>query len=183
MTDSQKLGDIFKQAADIAQQVPDALREIAFQRALDALLGGPQATSEVPATGRSGASQEQSAPVAPQRDRATHSASVTKLLEVLDRTEMAALLRGRKVLDRSLLLLRAAQHHDIDALTAADIAEVLAKKFREPTTASAIRMALDVHRQETQWRNVPLLVDGAGRSVLREPHFDSGVVSGSCPRH
>jgi hypothetical protein len=142
MTNSNELGDLFKQAAEIAQQVPEALRETAFSRALDALLAPALPGTSTPTVRRPPGVPEV-APVIPQKGRAGQSASTTKLLEVLDRTEMAALLRGRKVLDRSLLLLQAAGHHDIGALTVSDIADVLTIKFREPTKPSAVRMALD----------------------------------------
>lgn len=140
MTDPTQLGALFKQAADIAAQVPEPLREIAFQRALDALIGVAATPARDLSRGGSGADRETKTP---PRARDQHSADVTVLLETLDRTELASLLRGRKVLDRALLLLRAAQHHQIEALTPADIATVLAKKFREPTNANAVRMALD----------------------------------------
>ncbi|MDP1571935.1 MAG: hypothetical protein Q8L86_18210 [Vicinamibacterales bacterium] len=144
MTESQNLKAIFKEAADIAAQVPESLRQVAFQRALDALLNVAPPPARRAAEDERTNERQNSGNTGPrQQERGSHSASVTALLEMLDRTELAGLLRGRKVLDRSLLLLRAAQHHDIDALTAADIAHVLAKKFREPTAASAVRMALD----------------------------------------
>jgi hypothetical protein len=144
MTDSKDLTAIFKQAAEIAEQMPEVLRPAAFQRALDALLG-PQAVPVAPAATPVSQKSAPSPRVVkqPLSEREGHSAAVTKLLEVLDRTELSALLRGRKVLDRALLLLRAAQRHDLDALTAADIAHVLAKKFREPASTNAVGMALN----------------------------------------
>ncbi|MGA9836172.1 MAG: hypothetical protein WBQ26_02520 [Gemmatimonadaceae bacterium] len=143
MTNPTELEALFKQAAAIAAQVPEPLREIAFQRALDALQVG--ATRRVSNEKRddSDAKSEEHVPTPMARNKNSHSAAVTKLLETLDRTELATLVRGRKVLDRSLFLLRAAQHHGIDALTPNDIATVLAKKFREPTAPNAVRMALD----------------------------------------
>lgn len=140
MTDPTALALLFKQAAEIASQVPEPLREIAFQRALDALQGPPARVPEVPPARQALPSR---APAGHSIAKGEHSAEVTTLLETLDRTELAALLRGRKVLDRALLLLRAAQHHGIEALTPNDIATVLAKKFREPTKPNAVRMALD----------------------------------------
>lgn len=141
--DPQTLGTLIKQAADIAGTVPESLRDAAFQRALDALLGQSTGTSIEAPSGRSTTADERKGVVPARKDRSAQSATVTKLLEVMDRTELAPILRGRKVLDRALLVLRSAETHSIDALTPVDIAEVLAKKFREPTTPSAVRMALD----------------------------------------
>ena len=141
--DPQTIGTLIKQAADIAETVPETLRGAAFQRALDALLGQTPAVTRDEASIRAPRAGTRKVVGQGQNERGGHSAPVTTLLEVLDRTELAPLLRGRKVLDRALLVLRAAEVHNIDALTPADIAGVLTQKFREPTTASAVRMALD----------------------------------------
>lgn len=138
---------MFKDAADIAAEVPEALREAAFQRALDALMPKPPAPAEPPAktVGRQ--------PVTPSGPPKTQkSNAVTTLLESLNRTELAALVAGRKVLDRALLVLRAAQNHDIHSLSASDISQVLTQKFREPTTPAAVRMALDRNSEYTDRR-------------------------------
>jgi hypothetical protein len=61
----------------------------------------------------------------------------------MNRSELAELMSGKKTLDRALLILKAAQSHGINELSAPDIAQVLTQKFREATTPQAVRMALD----------------------------------------
>jgi hypothetical protein len=74
------------------------------------------------------------------------------LLKELNRTELAELMEGRKVLDRALLVLRAAQHHDIDSMSAAEVAAVLTEKFRETTKRAAVRIAIERARSYTDRR-------------------------------
>lgn len=160
MTSNDGLRAAFKEAAAIAAEAPEELREIAYQRALDALLSArapiapPASGGEThsPASTHAHSSARQAPRLDEQRKKPAQSGDVTRLLEVLDRTELAPLLRGRKVLDRALLVLRAAAARDVDALTAADIATVLTVKFREATTAPAVRMALDRNTQYTDRR-------------------------------
>lgn len=147
MSSTDELKKLFKEAAEIAAEVPEPLREAAFQRALDALMPKPsQQTLGVPHLQRR-APAALGAPITAQR-----SSAVTTLLESLNRTELAALVSGRKVLDRALLVLRAAQNHGIEALSATDISQVLTQKFREPTTPNAVRMALDRNSEYTDRR-------------------------------
>jgi hypothetical protein len=135
---NEDLKGLFKAAADIASNVPDDLRPIAFQRALDALIG-----TSLPADAGSGTRVAPSTEPRQPTLEDVRSQTVARLLEAIDRTEHAAVLAGRKTLDRALLVLRAAQHHNVDALSANDIAQILTQKFREPAKVSAVRMALD----------------------------------------
>jgi len=145
MTNPEELKNLFKQAAEIAEQVPESLRQVAFQRALDALLGSNPSDPSDPATANNGKTEQakSSSSARIKKEMSERSGAVTHLLEVMNRSELAELMSGRKVLDRALLLLRAAQHHDIEELSANDIAQVLTQKFRESTTPQAVRMALD----------------------------------------
>ena len=54
MTNPEELKNLFKQAAEIAEQVPESLRQVAFQRALDALLGSNPSDPSDPATANNG---------------------------------------------------------------------------------------------------------------------------------
>ena len=141
----EELKSLFKQAAEIAEQVPDSLRQVAFQRALDALLGPtpPHPTQPKPGAGEGSKKVEQGAPRRVKTEASSRSGAVTHLLEVMNRSELAELMSGRKALDKALLVLKAAQHHGIDELPASDIAQILTQKFRESTTPQAVRMALD----------------------------------------
>ena len=137
------LKEIFRKAAEIAEVVPEALREAAFRRALDELLpsAGPQSATHAAADRTSQVTQR---PAGVKNDSEDSSADVVShLVNSLNRSELADLMKGRRVLDRSLLVLRAAQHHGIESMTAAQIAQVLTRKFREPTKPNAVRMALE----------------------------------------
>lgn len=139
MPSPEELKRLFKEAAEIAEQVPEDLRQVAFQRALDALFD-----ASVPPEQRRAAAEKPRSDDTHQTSRAgIRSGAVTRLLETMNRSEMAHLMAGKKTLDRALLLLQAAQAHDIHELSAADIAQLLSKKFREATTPAAVRMALD----------------------------------------
>jgi len=140
MPTAEELKKIFKEAADIAEHVPEALRQAAFQRALDALLGpDPDQPALIPQ--KSG--QKTSQKASPVQAKSSSSGAVTQLLEIMNRSELAELMAGKKTLDRALLILKAAQNHGINELSASDIAQILTQKFREATKSNAVRMALD----------------------------------------
>lgn len=146
MPTPEDLKKIFKEAAEVAAEVPEALREAAFQRALDALLPKPPAPAAPPRPSRA---EPGATPASPS---AARTGAVTTLMELLNRTDLAAQMAGRKVLDRALLVLKAAQGHSIESLSASEIAQVLTQKFREATTATAVRMALDRNSEYTDRR-------------------------------
>jgi len=126
------LKDLFGQAADIAESVPKDLREAAFNRALDALLGTPK-TNNPSRTGR-----RQKAKVKQDVD------GVTVLLSELDRTKYPEIASTPRVLERALFLLRAVRdNHGVDGLGASQIATVLTDKFRMRTSRQAVTQALD----------------------------------------
>ena len=139
MTRSDRLTELFKQAAEIAKQVPASMQEAAFNRALDLLTGteAPRSSmkQEIGAKRpRRAAAPEGSQPV-PERAEV--------LLASIDSTKYPAVLSASKVLDRSLMVLRIAhKDHEVDGLTANDLSKILTDKFRLSTTPAAVRMAL-----------------------------------------
>ena len=137
------LKEIFRRAAEIAEVVPEPLREAAFRRALDELLPNSGAPTAAQVVGDRSSRAAPGTTHAKSESEGSSTDVVGHLLNSLNRSELADLMKGRKVLDRSLLVLRAAQHHEIESMTAAQIAQVLTRKFREPTTPNAVRMALE----------------------------------------
>ncbi len=100
------LKEIFKQASEIAQQVPEAMQEAAFNRALDLLTDAPEA-EEGPKQKRDRSSSKDSDHV-----------SVDELLQRIDSTQHPGVRSATKVLDRSLMILQIALNdHSIDGLT------------------------------------------------------------------
>lgn len=141
----EALQEAFVQAAKIAEAVPETYRAVAFQRALDELLAPPSDAAHVRRTASAG----EGAPGTPRPagrhggTRARGSEMLDELIAAMNRTELAALMAGRKALDRALLVLRAAQNHDIDEMSAQQIADVLTRKFKERTASKAVYMALE----------------------------------------
>jgi len=143
-TDPEELKQVFARAAEIATAVPPNLQEAAFQRALDALLG--PAEPGAPPPGHPSPSAPSIPRVGPEPkgggDNDSEPDPAAILIERIDRTEFAEVMAGRRVLDKALLVLRAAHHHGITSLTPGEIARVLTEKFRESTSDAAVRMAL-----------------------------------------
>ncbi len=132
----ENLKEIFQQAAEIAESVPKELREAAFNRALDTLLG--------PSTSRSARTRRRSGQPRSTRVESDSNDPVTVLLADLDRTGHPEVAAAPRVLERALFLIRAARdNHDIDGLGASQIAKVLTEKFRLRTTRQAVSQALD----------------------------------------
>lgn len=133
--------EVFRQAAEIAQQVPENMQVAAFNRALDLLTGvtdtdvrhkeiNPQAARSTP--------KARPAPV-PIKD----GSPVATLMEAIDTTLHPAITATEKVLDRALMVLQIAlRSHDIDGLTPPEIAKILTNKFRLNTSRQAVSMAI-----------------------------------------
>jgi len=136
-----ELKELFKQAADIAQQVPESIREAAFNRALDLLTGVVRSDSSSTQTkplGKHGAQTPQGRIGASQQDL-----NVAQLIDAIDSTQYPRLTSASKVLDRSLMVLKIARaDHNVDGLTSSEIAKILTEKFRISTTYAAVGMAL-----------------------------------------
>jgi hypothetical protein len=134
------LKELFKQASEIAQQVPANMQEAAFNRALDLLTGGAEKSSASTATPK--ASQRspgfKAAPVPLSGDDATE-----KLLNQIDSTQHPGVTSAAKILDRALMVLMIAlDEHDIDGLAPGAVAKVLTDKFRVPATGTTVGTAL-----------------------------------------
>jgi hypothetical protein len=136
------LKELFKQAAEIASQVPESMHEAAFNRALDMLTGDASEQAEVrPSTKRRStgtASGKQGLSSAADPHLATEV-----LLDSIDSTQHPGVTSGATVLDRSLMILKIAHDdHGVDGLISSDIAKILTNKFRISTSAAAVSMAL-----------------------------------------
>jgi hypothetical protein len=162
MTDSAPTPDLaaaFAKAAAIAKSVPENLQEIAFQRALDALLASavPAAAPLRPPPAKAGRGATKSARPVSHQAAASGGNRAERLIALIDRTEGAQIVSTGRALDKALLVLRAAHQHGIEAMTPGEIAKVLTDKFRERTSAPAVRMALGGDKTFTDRRR-----DGAG---------------------
>ena len=130
------LKEIFRQAAEISETVPESLREAAFNKAVDALLGKMNSREARP---RSNAGRPRL-----REGRRTDRPSVDDILENLDRTAHPDVRNATRVLDRALhLLLAVKEQHGVDGLGASAIARILTDKFRVRTTRQAVQQALD----------------------------------------
>ncbi len=169
------LKEIFRQAADIAKVVPKELREVAFNRALDALL-----KSSVPQ------SQPVKSPPSTKRPKTENSLNtidattdpVNALLENLDRTKYPEISNALKVLERALFLLRAARDdYGVDGLGASQIATILTEKFRLRTSRQAVSQALSTANDKVdrigKSRNVFYRIMKPGEDYLDKGNFSS----------
>jgi hypothetical protein len=140
------LKELFRQAAEIAQQVPEAMQAAAFNRAVD-LLTGASTPAAPAASGAAGTtSSVASSRRSPKRQTANTppaSSNVEALMEQIDSTQHPGIRSSSTVLDRSLMVLQIARtEHKVDGLVPSDIARILTDKFRVSTTDVAVRMAL-----------------------------------------
>jgi hypothetical protein len=177
-----KLEEAMQRAAQIAKAVPDNLQEAAFNRALDALLGGEQtkehreqkATHTKPKNGKRVATNLDS-------DRG-------KALGEINRTQYPDVGATKRVADRALKVLQLALDDlGIDGLSASEIADVLSLRFRLPVKKNAVHMALT---RETETVDFSTNAEGAiifrimepGESYLerlRAGELNKGAKSGS----
>jgi len=133
--------EVFRQAAEIAQQVPENMQVAAFNRALDLLTGATDASGE---RGQANTEIARSTPKARQTKATTKQESpVATLMSVIDTTQHPAVAATTKVLDRALMVLQIAlRNHGIDGLTPPEIAQILTDKFRLNTSRQAVSMAI-----------------------------------------
>lgn len=140
------LKDIIKEAAEAAAVVPKHLQEAAFNRAID-LMTKSGLPADSPPVGRSKAKPKRKPASAAQE---SGDDPVKTLLSEMDRTKHSEIFNAPRVLERSLFLLRAVRDdHDIDGLSAPQIAEVLTQKFRLKTTRQAVNGALNSDSSRT----------------------------------
>lgn len=134
------LKELFKQASEIAAQVPENMQEAAFNRALDLLTHSHQdlATNQV----------EKDRKLPPKiktlgkRENKDQN-NIYSVLSSVDTTQHPGIKAATKVLDRALMVLQIARtEFHIDGLSNTDIAKVLTEKFRIRTSKNAVGMAL-----------------------------------------
>lgn len=125
MKQAEVLKQTFEEAAGIAAVVPEPLRTVAFQRALDELLGDsgahPSSAKKSPAGRRS------------SRSAKPRETSLEELVSKINRTEHPEVTEEMPVLQRSLAILKIAKDLGVDGLAAPRIAEILTDKFRIKT--------------------------------------------------
>jgi len=137
-----------KRAAELAELVPEPLREAAFNRAFDQLTESGRAGDE---EDRSGTSRNRRSTTAKRRGRSNPPATsedaqdaATILINSVSRTDHPEIGRANRALDRALYVLRIAEaEQKIDGMTAPQIAKVLTDKFRQRVSRQAINQALD----------------------------------------
>jgi hypothetical protein len=139
------LKELFKQASEIAKQVPENMQEAAFNRAIDLLTNGFGYAAAV--GGGSNQNSAGSQLQQPQRKTLTGpkdpKSSVDGLIASINSTEHPGIRSATKVLDRSLMVMQIAlADHGVDGLTPADISRILTDKFRIATSRAAVSMAL-----------------------------------------
>lgn len=140
------LKELFKQASEIAQQVPANMQEAAFNRALELLTAGtlgsaPAAHREEPPA--KATKTKRSAGRRGSGDTTEAGNRVETLLQKIDSTQHPGVVSVPGNLERALMVLKIAyDEHQIDGLSPSDIARVLRDKFRVSAADNAIRMAL-----------------------------------------
>lgn len=134
------LKELFKQASEIAQQVPESMREAAFNRAIDLLTSE---TQQKPGSDPTTPSNKKMKSKAKKADPEIETSSSDGLLSAIDSTQHPGVKSASNVLDRSLMVLQIAlTEHNIDGLTPSVIASILTEKFRINTYKPAVSMAL-----------------------------------------
>lgn len=134
------LKELFKQASEIASQVPESMQEAAFNRALDMLTLG---STEKILSASLGNKQEM-LPAKPSiKAKTSGTETIEELLTNIDSTQHPGIAAAPLVLDRALMILQIARtEHGVDGLTPPQIAKVLTEKFRLSTSNAAVSMAL-----------------------------------------
>lgn len=148
----------FVQAAEIARVVPKHLQEAAFNRALDHLLG-----RTAPATGARAFEPRRGE----RAERRGNQDEFSGVFDSISRTKHPDVGSTTRVADRALKVLELAQQtYSVDGLTAAQIADILTKKFRLPVKVNAVNMALE---RETDCVDVTRNTAGVKRFHLMAP--------------
>jgi hypothetical protein len=138
---SDQLEDVFKRAAAVAATMPPALQEVAFNRALDALLRPGQSNDANRGTGSGG--PQRSGPGGTKTESNAGDDAVEALL-ALPRNLAEEVDDEEGALGKALALLTVAERElGIESLTAPNIAEVLTRKFKWRVSRQAITQALD----------------------------------------
>jgi len=174
------LEEIFNKAAAISKNVPENLQEIAFNRALDALLKvdsrGTDKKGSKKITKKSAESNSQ-------------KTNIDYLLENIDRTKYQMVYDAPDVLTRSLNLLSIVQNEfELDGLGPTDLAKILTEKFRIKSSRQAVTAALDaagnkVDRVSLSNKNPYYRIMKAGEDFIRnkETKIDNNSTNKTLP--
>jgi hypothetical protein len=131
----KELEKAFLEAAEIAKQLPKNLQEAGFNRAVEQILGKGSRASGGRRSGAGGRANT---------NKTAEERNISELVEAIDRTAHPDVGATERVGDRALKVLQLAHHHhDVDGLTAGEIATILSRKFRLPTKANSVLKALD----------------------------------------
>lgn len=142
---NREIAQAFVAAADIAKKVPKHLQEAAFNRALDHLLA-PRAPAPDSRQARVSRKSTEVVSVA-----ASHARD---LLSQIDRTRYPDVGTTARIADRALKVLQLADADlGVDGLSAAEIADILTKKFRLPVRANSIIKALERENETVDIRH------------------------------
>ena len=127
---------LFRQAAEIAQTVPENMQQVAFNRALDLL-------AQTPTT-----DDYKKPPLPESSDSGNKEDDVLQPVDIIiafDPGRHPNVCATGKVLDRSLMVLEIAyKEYGVDGLTPGQIAEILTLKFNINTKSTTICNALDL---------------------------------------
>ncbi len=162
------LKELFKQASEIAAQVPENMQEAAFNRALDLLTNSQQGqTSEEGSVKQKPASNRKSSAKKDTQDQSDNYS----VLSSIDTTQHPGIKAATKALDRALMILQIARtEFDIDGLSNTEIAKVLTEKFRIRTSKDAVGMALsgatDLVNRTKQGQKYIYQIMGSGEDHL-----------------
>lgn len=131
------LKETFKEAAEVASQVPENMQQAAFIRALDILLGDKTIKkSTAKSSGKKNLTKKITV-------KSKADPEVEKTLQTISRTKYPMISKFEKVLDRSLQILKISKDDcDIDGLSSTQIATLLTEKFRLRTSRQAVQFAL-----------------------------------------
>ena len=132
------LKELFKQASEIAQQVPENMQEAAFNRAVDLLTG------EITPSFKNKIDTPKGKKKATKKTKTNNNDdSETDLISDIDSTQHPGIRTASKALDQSLMVLQIAlSDHGVDGLTPSQIAKILTEKFRVSATNDAVSKAL-----------------------------------------
>ncbi len=134
------LKELFKQAAEIAKQVPESMQEAAFNRAVDLLTQG---LPEKDTIGGSSGKEKNRPKKSLSKNEDSDVNAIDELLSKIDSTQHPGVAAASRVLDRALMVLQIARtEHGIDGLTPPQIAKILTEKFRLGTKYHSVSMAL-----------------------------------------
>lgn len=134
------LKELFRQASEIARDMPDSMQEAAFNRAVDLLIASTQPAS---VDGRANPKRPADEKTSKPADDEVEKTTAADLISVIDSTQHPGIISTSKALDRALMVLRIAlRDHGVDGLAPSEISRILTDKFRISTPSSTIRMAL-----------------------------------------